>query len=77
MSTYKLDEEYHLTVALVNRQHEQVEIMGVTLKISKPLAREYFISGETVSGSVELGSCRLSTVSSINVYLEGSIATRN
>lgn len=45
--------------------------MGVTLKISKPLARDYFVSGETVSGTIELGSCRISKISCVNVYLEG------
>lgn len=46
--------------------------MGVTLKISKPLNREYFTSAETVCGDVELTACRTSLISSITVFLEGT-----
>ena len=46
--------------------------MDIVLKIEKPPGRDYYTSGETILGAIELSSKYASTVSQITAYLEGN-----
>lgn len=45
--------------------------MGVTIKIERPLGRDYFTSAETISGTVEFNLRRSSAASRVVAFLEG------